>query len=83
MESVNRVKTKFAHKYERIRDAVIGQYEERLGEIKAECGDAELGDCAAYTHCSGVGDRMNTVRGKPDVALSEKFLEFVDVSHNL
>lgn len=71
-------KTKFDHKFDRIRQAVLDQYEERLAEIKAECGDTDLSDCLAYQDCSGVGDRMNTVRGKPDVAMSEAFLAFVD-----
>ena len=75
-------KTKFDHKFERIRQAVLDQYEERLAEIKAECGDTDLNDCLAYQDCSGVGDRMNTVRGKPDVAMSEAFLAFVDVRNS-
>ena len=33
-----------------------------------------------YQDCSGVGDRMNIVRGKPDVELSDAFMAFVDVS---
>ena len=76
-------KTKFDHKFDRIRQAVLDQYEERLAEIKAECGDTDLSDCLAYQDCSGVGDRMNTVRGKPDVAMSEAFLAFVDVRNTI
>lgn len=70
--------TKFDHKFQRIQKAIIDQYEERLAEIKSECGGTALDECDRYLDCSGVGDRMNVVRGKPDVELSDAFMAFVD-----
>lgn len=74
-EDKDNQQTKFAHKLKRITDNIVNLYEERIAQIAKEC--PELDTCQAYLDCSGEGDRMNTVRGRPDVELSDSYIQFV------
>jgi len=68
-------KTKFQVKMERITEHIYNMYEDRIVEIAAACPDTTT--CQEYLDCTGEGDRMNTVRGRPAVELSDAYLEFV------
>jgi len=67
--------TKFAFKLNRIIDNIYNMYEDRILEIAQSCPDTST--CQAYLDCSGEGDRMNTVRGRPAVELSDAYLQFI------
>lgn len=67
--------TKFGYKLDRITKNIYTMYEDRIKEIAQEC--PELATCQKYLDCTGEGDRMNTVRGRPAVELSDNYLDFV------
>lgn len=67
--------TKFEFKFNRIIDNIYNMYEDRMVEIAQSCPDTST--CSAYLDCTGEGDRMNTVRGRPAVELSDAYLEFI------
>lgn len=68
-------KTKFDFKFKRLTDKIYDIYENRVIEIAQGCADIDT--CDEYMDCTGVGDRMNTVRGRPAVELSDAYLDFV------
>lgn len=67
--------TKFAFKLNRIINNIYDMYEDRMIEIAQSCPDTST--CQAYLDCTGEGDRMNTVRGRPAVELSDAYLQFI------
>lgn len=67
-------KTKFDFKLERVTQKIVDIYTARIEQIAKEC--PTLDTCEKYLDCSGEGDRMNTVRGRPDTELSDLFLQF-------
>ena len=50
-----------------------------IKEVKLGCG-SDYANCALYKQCSGVGDRMNTQRGAPDVSDTQPYANFALVS---
>jgi len=68
-------KTKFNFKFDKITDKIYKMYNDRITEIAQGCPDTST--CQEYLDCSGEGDRMNTVRGRPAVELSDAYMEFV------
>jgi hypothetical protein len=67
--------TKFDFKLKRLTNKIYDIYEAQVVEISQGCVD--INTCDQYLDCTGVGDRMNTVRGRPDVQLSDLYLDFV------
>lgn len=67
--------TKFDFKFNRLTEKIYDIYEDRIIEIAQGCPD--INTCTEYQDCTGVGDRMNTVRGRPAVELSDAYLDFV------
>jgi hypothetical protein len=68
-------KTKFDFKFQRLTNKIYDMYEARIIEIAQGCPDTST--CDEYLDCTGEGDRMNTVRGRPAVELSDAYLDFV------